>query len=83
MGRQWDWSPPQWDTRGMSRISLGFQELWDGIVRLEPSRVGQLGHVQDVPGLPETLGWDGQWEWSCLEWDSRDMSRISLGFPQL
>ena len=25
-------------------------------VRLEPSRVGHSGHVQDVPGLPGTLG---------------------------
>ena len=56
--------PPQWDTRGVSRISLGFQELWDGIVGLEPSRLGHSGRVQDVPGLPRTLGWDGQWEWS-------------------
>ena len=52
-------------------------------VGMEPSRVGHLGHVQDVPGLPGTLGWDGQWEWSCLEWESRDMSRMSLGFPGL
>ena len=44
---------------GTSGISLGFQELWDRIVGLEPSSVGHSGHVQDVPGLPGTLGWDG------------------------
>ena len=52
-------------------------------VGMELSRVGESGHVQDVPGLPGTLGRDGQWEWSCLEWESRDMSRMSLGFPGL
>ena len=35
-------------------------------VGLEPSRVGCSGHVWDVPGLPWTLGWDGQWDWSPL-----------------
>ena len=55
----------------------------DGIEGLEPSRVGHSGHVQDVPRLHKALGWDAQWEWSCLEWDSRDMSRVSLGFPQI
>ena len=46
----------------MYGISLGFQGLWDGMdSELEPSTVGHLGHVWDVPGLPGTLGWDGQW----------------------
>ena len=31
-------------------------------VGLQPSRVGHSGHIWDVPGLPETLGWDGQWD---------------------
>ena len=56
--------------------------------------MGQLGHIQDVlglpgtlgwdgqwvPGLPGTLGWDGQWNWSHLELDARDMSGMSPGF---
>ena len=28
-------------------------------VGVELSRVRQSGHIQDVPGLPTTLGWDG------------------------
>ena len=39
--------------------------------------MGESGHVQDVPGLPGTLGRDGQWEWSCLEWGSRGCPWIS------
>ena len=31
-------------------------------VGLEPSRVGCSGQVWDVPGLPRTLGWDGEWD---------------------
>ena len=27
--------------------------------------MGQSGHVQDIPWLPATLRWDGQWDWSC------------------
>ena len=46
-------------------------------VGLEPSRVRCLGHVWDVPGLPGTLGWDGQWDWSPR--DTWDKSGISLG----
>ena len=42
-------------------------------VGLEPSTVG---HIRDVPGLPGTLGWDGQWHWSHLEWDTQDMSGL-------
>ena len=52
-------------------------------VGLEPSRVGHSGHVQDVPGLPGTQGWDRQWDWSPPQWDTRGMSRISLGFWEL
>ena len=37
----------------MSRISLGFLELWDGIVGMELSRVGESGHAQDVPAHTE------------------------------
>ena len=29
-------------------------------VGLEPSTEGHSVHVEDVPGLPGTLGWDGQ-----------------------
>ena len=39
---------------------------WDSgmgwTVGLEPSTVGHWGHIRDVPGLPGTLGWDGQWD---------------------
>ena len=38
------------------------------------------GHVRDVPWLPGTLGWDGQWDCSHLEWDAWDVSGMSLGF---
>ena len=34
------------------------------------------GHVWDVPGLPEPLG-------SHIQWDTRHMSRMYLGFPGL
>ena len=60
---------------------------WDSGMRwtggLEPSTVGRLGHVWDVPGIPGTLGWDGQWDCRHLEWDTRDMSGMSLGFQGL
>ena len=49
-------------------------------VGLEPSRVGHSGYVWDVPGLPGTLGWDDQWDWSPPQWNTRDMSMMSLGF---
>ena len=44
---------------------------------LQPSRVGRLGCVWDVPG---TLEWDRQWEYSHLEWDDWDVPEMSLGF---
>ena len=47
---------------------------------LEPSRLGHSEHVWNVPGLPGTLGRDGQWDWSHLDWDTRNMSGMSLGF---
>ena len=68
---------------------------WDSGMRwtvgLEPSTVGRLGHIQDVPGIPRTLGWDGQWDCSHLEWDSRDsgmgwtvgLQPSRVGFPGL
>ena len=69
---QWDL---EWDIWDMSGTSLGFPRLWMGwTVRLEPSRVGHSRHVQDVPGLSGTLGWDGQWDCSHLEWDTWDVS---------
>ena len=46
-------------------------------VGLEPSAVGHSGCV---PGLPGTQGWDGQWGWSTLQWDTQDMSGMSLGW---
>ena len=64
---QWDWSHLEWDARDMSGMFLGFPRLWDGIVGLEPSRVGCLGHVWNVLGFPRTLGWDGQWDLIHLE----------------
>ena len=48
-----------------------------------PSRVGRLGCVWDVLELPGTLEWDGQWDWSHLEWDILDISGMSLGFLRL
>ena len=42
----------------MSSTSLGFPQLWDGV----ESEIGAT-HVWDVPGLPVTLGWNGQWDW--------------------
>ena len=81
---QWEWSCLEWESRDMSRMSLGFRDSGTGwTVGMELSRVGESGHVQDVRGLPGILGRDGQWEWSCLEWESRDMSRMSLCFPEL
>ena len=50
---------------------------------LEPSKVGESGHVWDVPGCPRAPGWDGQWDWSHLEQDTRDMFGMSLGFLRL
>ena len=45
-------------------------------VGLEPPAVGHSGRV---PGLPGTQGWDGQLDWSPQQWDTRDMSGMSLG----
>ena len=59
-------------------MSLGFLRLWT--VDLEPSTaVGHSGHVQDVPELPRTLGWDGE-KCNHLDWDAWVMSGMSLGF---
>ena len=52
-------------------------------VGLQPSTVGCLGCVWDVLELPRTLGWDGQWDWSHLEWDTLDISGMTLGFLRL
>ena len=46
---------------------------------LEPSTVGRSGQVRDIPWLPGILGWDGQWDCSHLEWDTWDVSGVSLG----
>ena len=76
-----DCSHLEWDAWDVSGMSLG---LWDSgmewTVGLQPSRVGHLGCVWDVTELPGTLGWDGQWDYSHLEWDALDMSGMSLGF---
>ena len=45
---------------------------------LELSTVGRSGHVRDIPWLPRTLRLDGQWECSHLEWDTWDVSGMSL-----
>ena len=62
-------------TQDVSGMSLGFPELWDGM----DSWIA-VEHLGRVPGLPGTQGWDGQWDWSPLQWDTRDMSRMSLGW---
>ena len=40
---------------------------------VEPSRVGHWGRAS------WTLGWDEQWELSCLEFDTWDVSGMSMG----
>ena len=60
---QWDWSHLEWDARDMSGMSLGFPGLWDGMDSgIRALHEGHSVHVEDVPGLPRTLGWDGQWD---------------------
>ena len=52
-------------------MSLGFPGLWDGMDR---------SHLEwDVLDMSETLGWDGQWDWNPPQWETWDMSVISLG----
>ena len=50
---------------------------WDSgtgwTVGLEPFTVGRSGRIRHVPGLPGTLGWDGQWDCSHLVWDDWDV----------
>ena len=48
----------EWDSRDMSKMSLGFPQLCNWM----DSEIGTT-HVWDVPGLPATLGWNGQWDW--------------------
>ena len=50
----------QWDTWDMSRMSPPFPGLWDG--KDTHYAVGHSGHVWDVPSIPGTLGWEGQWD---------------------
>ena len=68
----------------------GMDGQWD----YSHSTVGHSGHVQDVPGLPRDsrMRWralpvgcsghvrDRQWDCSHLEWDTWDVSGMSLCF---
>ena len=47
-------------SRGCPRSSQNSGMGWT--VGLEPSTEGHSVHVEDVPGLPRTLGWDEQWD---------------------
>ena len=47
------------------------------------STMRHLGHVWNIPISPETLEWEGQWDWGTLPWDTQDMSGISQVVPGL
>ena len=47
----------------MSRMSPPFRDSGMGrTLGFSHSAVGHSGHVWDVPSIPGTLGWEGQWD---------------------